>query len=98
MDTFYELLDRIDKNIEEHCNLATKMIQDHDRYANVLLTILAEENNETLSDVDKEEIHPIVDQLLDLFDFAIGYGMWITTGVNFNEALNCEVNLHLHFP
>ena len=73
MDTFYELLDGIDKNIEEHCNLATRMIQDHDWYANVLLAIKAEENNETLSDVDKEEIHAILDRLQNrLHSVSIG--------------------------
>ena len=88
MDNFYEFLDKIEKNIVEHRSLAISMIQDNDRYANILLNIKTsfeeEQNNETLSDdVDKEEKHAILDQLLDLFDFAIGYGMWITSGVNF---------------
>jgi hypothetical protein len=59
MENFYELLDGIEKNIEEHRTLALRLTQDHESYTNVLKTVetsLLEDENEALSDVDKEEI------------------------------------------
>ena len=59
MDNFYEVLDGIEKNIEEHRTLALRLTQDHESYTNALQTVersLIEGENQALSDVDKEEI------------------------------------------
>ena len=66
MDNFHELLDGIERNIEEHRSLALRLIKDHESYTNVLLTVsksLLEEENEALSDVDKEEIQAVLSRL-----------------------------------
>ena len=66
MDNYYELLDGIERNIEEHRSLAMKLVQDHESYMNVMLEVnksLVEEENKALSDVDKEELHAVLTRL-----------------------------------
>ena len=66
MDNYYELLDGIERNIEEHRSLAMKLVQDHESYMNVVLEVnksLVEEENKALSDVDKEELHAVLTRL-----------------------------------
>ena len=71
MDNYHEILDGIERNIEEHRTLALKLIQDHKSNTSVLRTVsksLMEEENEALSEVDKEEIVAVLNRLQNRLD------------------------------
>ena len=71
MDNYHEILDGIERNIEEHRTLALKLIQEHKSYTSVLRTVsksLMEEENEALSEVDKEEIVAVLNRLQNRLD------------------------------
>ncbi len=64
MDTFNELLDEIETKIEDHRKLALKMIEDRQNFATLLKTLKnSSKENAQLSDIDKEEIHAVLDRL-----------------------------------
>ena len=90
MDNFHELLDGIERNIEEHRSLALRLIKDHESYTNVLLTVsksLLEEENEALSESmsTKNEANP-AGEYITTETYTDDFESYLGTWSNINDT------------
>ena len=64
MDNFHEVLDQVENNIEEHRAKALQLVEDQRGYTKGLQTLQkSAEEDETLSEVDKEDIDAVLRRL-----------------------------------